>query len=169
MEILDLLFDYSSTWFWIVPTMMAFSFLVWFFLAREIRINSDMLSKILVLIIDIIVELLQVIVFIQAISKQPYFDFGFYWSILIPTVTFYISLVFFIIYTIKSLLNNPLTMRSLSIFVPCLYFETICLCSYSLAHSSPSGVVLSLVHFLISGFKALCVDKTSDVNKIKSD
>lgn len=170
-SMLDLMFDFSVPWFWITFILIIFIFLLWLFLVHEFRWNNsdDITSPILVLIIYLIMLALYAAVYIQSIKKEPAFDFGFYLSILTATILFYLSIILFIIFLIRSMMKIKITDQFFNNFIPSIYLFSTWLLSYSLAYSSPSGIFLSILQFTACMWQTKCIGKDNSKNKQKKD
>lgn len=170
-SILDLMFDFSVPWFWITFVITIFLFLLWIFLIHEFRsINSDdITSPVLALTIYLVTLALYAAVYIQSLKKEPAFDFGFYISVFIGTVLFYLSILFTIIFLIRSMIKIKSTNQFLKNLMISLFFFVAWISSYSLAYSSPSGILLSIFQLIVCMWQTKFIGKNNESNKQKKD
>ena len=156
-KVIETLINITSPWLYLLVSLMAFSMILWKVIMWQVRKRSDRVSQIFMFVIYMAVFLGEKGMFILVARKQPCFDFGFYGSVVVPTVGFYLFLALTIIFAIRALRCSFLTPMSLLQFVPGMYFITIVQFMYAMALSSPTGMFMAFLAFIMAGWAGLSI------------
>ena len=144
INLISSMMDFSSPWLYFSSVLTVISFITSLIFSRVHRTTYDAESMIVIQILFFIPLIVSFCIFIVAVRKNPIFDFGFDWSILIPTIYFYILvlvllrkiyLVFkFTIFQIK----GSYAARAIVVILSQIKV------SIALAYSSPTGILIAL-------------------------
>lgn len=167
LALYEALFDFSTPLFYISLVIIMLNFPIWGILIHEMKCHENNPSSILIFAAYLILLVLQIAVYIQSLNQFPIFDCGFYFSILIPTILFYMSLLFFFFCLVKLFYHASFDINFLSDFMKSAFILSIFLLSIAMAYTSPSGILLCILFLISNGIQSRMVGKKSDSTSAK--
>ena len=157
LKVIETLVDFESPWIYISFVTMLLCFIIWKIVMRQVAKKDNGSTVLVLMIVYGAAFIIEKALFIQTARRQPCFDFGFYGSVVIPTVSFYLFLVLTVFFAIRSLRFGFLSPMSLLQFVPGMYSITIVQFMYAMALSSPTGMLLAFISFILAGWKGVSI------------
>jgi hypothetical protein len=142
MELVTVFFNAKSSWFYIWLGLSCFLMLVWYFMVREFVKNTYPRSKYMLFTVYVILYLVEQPVFLKAVRKQPVFEFGNYFAIVVPTIAFYVLLGVVLIILIWVLSTEQFGLRAFRRFVPGFYTMGVWQLNYAWGHGSVTGLLM---------------------------
>lgn len=167
MKIFEVLCDFDSSWLKASFIMIFVCLISWKLMMNEFQRATDALGRGLLIAIYLILVGVDKCMFYQTVKTQPKFDFGFYGSVLIPTVLFYVSLIAIALFFLRSLKYGFLSSMSLLQFIPGGYAIAVAEFAWAMAHGCPVGMFLGFISFVTVAWKGLAIP--TDAPKEKTE
>ena len=168
MKMIEFLCNFDSGWLIASGIAIIGLLIAWKLIMNEFKSSTDKLGRGILLIVYLFLWICDKVLFYEALKRQPQFYFGFYGSVLIPTILFYLSLVAIIVFFLRSLTYGFFTSMSLLKFIPGGYAISAAQFAYAMAHGCPSCMFLAFVSFATVAWKGLAIPM-NDEQKQKTE
>jgi hypothetical protein len=158
-----------SPFFIIWLILLCFTGYFWRYLIHTLPRSKSRLFRFFLFLLYPFVSFLNLFCFSLSLRTFPYIDFGFYFSIAIPTVTFWISLLIFTFGIVKTaiavvfLTHKRFRLRSaLRAFWPFTIALLPMHTAFAAAYSSFAGIVASLAIVPLVGWQVYVLPEKKD-------
>ena len=152
--------DYSLPVEWLLKWLLAIVVMVfyWHAMVGEMRRNKQIPARIVLVFLFSLIQIFETGFLVRTLQEQEFHTFGFWWSLLLPTVVFWVNLAVFLFGVIRSIRKsvgigrfNPIRgFRVFRGFHCCIPIGEL---TFALAYASKIGIAMAAARALVLAYQ----------------
>ncbi|OHT07979.1 hypothetical protein TRFO_23680 [Tritrichomonas foetus] len=161
MLLIEDLVDFTNAWFYVGILCPLFLGLLGVSIHTRIsEVKYSVLTRKIYFLALFLLLFIDNIVFILSVKYCPHAFISYLWSIYVPLIVLFLTIIFCSIFAIKSLSKYGFTIHALNDMNGIFFFVIGTKISYCLAYGSLCGIIWILVDFILTLVKLLLIPES---------